>query len=115
VQRRGDLRFQPTSNLKLGSWAELTSDEIASSGTQAGSDIIPADRCGLGECGDRHRRSLGSPQGVERRVKTERCQERQVAQAARNVWRVVEIATIFHPTDRPHLAAFILPSTVAFS
>ena len=30
----------------------------------------------------------------------------------RNVWSRIEIADISQPTDRPHLAAFILPSAV---
>jgi len=34
---------------------------------------------------------------------------------SRNVWSTTEIATLFPPTDRAHLARFILPSPVARS
>src|SRR6185437_16885447 len=41
--------------------------------------------------------------------------ERQIALYLRNVRSMFEFADISRPTDRPHLAAFILPSSIAGS
>ena len=65
--------------------------------------------------GQKNRRGGSShqPQGVESRARTASSQKWQVVADLRNVRSVLEISSIFQPTDRPHLAAFILPSSVA--
>jgi hypothetical protein len=40
-------------------------------------------------------------------------EHRKVRSMTRNVRSMAEIATLFSPTDRTHLARFILPSSVA--
>jgi hypothetical protein len=42
-----------------------------------------------------------------------RCRKAQVARDPRNVSDKPEFGAVPHPTDRPHLAVFILPSSVA--
>jgi hypothetical protein len=64
----------------------------------------------LGERGNRRYRSSFGPQGVKSRGPIMRCQKAQVAKDPRNVSDKPEFGAVPHPTDRPHLAAFILPS-----
>jgi hypothetical protein len=64
----------------------------------------------LDERENRRRVSSHQPQGVESRARTASWQKSQGVADLRNVRSVLEISGIFQPTDRPNLAAFILPS-----
>jgi hypothetical protein len=49
-------------------------------------------------------------EGVDRQGRAASWQVSQVVPDVFNVWRLLEVADDSLPTDRPHLAAFILPS-----
>ena len=68
---------------------------------------------GLDGCASHRCGSSCPPQGVENRERTTPRQERQIVPDLRNVRSEIEIACLSQPTDRPHVAAFILPSSVA--
>jgi hypothetical protein len=71
--------------------------------------------CGLDGCENRRFRSSWA-HGVSKVERKERVAEhRKVRSMLHNVRSMVEIATIFQPTDHAHLARFILPSSVACS